>query len=242
MSVAVFGGGGYVGSHILRALRAKYPSVPLLSISRSGKPAFPTAKVAGVEYISGDLTDSKGAWGPLLKEKGVTGCVSCVGAFGSNEFMIKVNGEANATCAQVASEQGVARFVYVSTVDNDLPDFVLKGYFQGKRQAEAAVLRLFPAPGAGTILRPSFVYGTRSVSATASIPLGLVGKPMEAVLTCFPFNQLQRLPGMRAVLAPPVAVEHVAAVAAAAAVGSLDTKAPQILDVEYIRSTGLKLV
>jgi hypothetical protein len=34
----------------------------------------------------------------------------------------------------------VERFVYVSTVENNLPEFVLKGYFHGKQRAEAAVL------------------------------------------------------------------------------------------------------
>jgi hypothetical protein len=35
---------------------------------------------------------------------------------------------------------GVKNFVYVSTVESNLPSFVLKGYFNGKRRAEKAVL------------------------------------------------------------------------------------------------------
>lgn len=41
---------------------------------------------------------------------------------------------------RIPLNSGVERFVYVSTVENNLPDFVLKGYFRGKQRAEAAVL------------------------------------------------------------------------------------------------------
>jgi len=218
--VAVLGGNGYVGSSILRALRSKYPSVGVIAVSRSGKPAFGQAGVSGVDYVAGDASSS--SWGPMLKERGVTGCISCVGAFGSNAHMLAVNGAANANAARVAKQNGVERFVYISTVENNLPDFVLKGYFEGKRQAEAVVLKQFSQPGHGVVLRPSFVYGTRQVGTSLSIPLGLLGRPLEALLSRSPFSQLQHVvPGMQAVLAAPVSVEHVAAVAAAAAVGDL---------------------
>jgi hypothetical protein len=57
-------------------------------------------------------------------------------------------------------------------------NFLLKGYFQGKKDAEARLFERFP--GGGVALRPGFVYGTRAVGS-ASIPLGLVGAPLAAV-------------------------------------------------------------
>lgn len=47
------------------------------------------------------------------------------------------------TCSIVMTcRTGVPRFVYVSTVENNLPDVLLKGYFNGKRRAEQAVLTM----------------------------------------------------------------------------------------------------
>ena len=72
-------------------------------------------------------------------------------------------------------------------------------------------------PSSGYILRPSFVYGTRQVGSV-SLPLALVGKPMEILFRLPPFPSLRNaLPGGLAILAPPVSVEAVASVAAAAA-------------------------
>jgi len=69
------------------------------------------------------------------------------------------------------------------------------------------------------ILRPSFIYGDRAVG-NLTIPLGLVGKPLETVLRIPPFPTLKStLPFVQAILVPPVKVEAVGAVAAAAALG-----------------------
>ena len=236
--VAVFGGLGYVGSHVVKHLSRHHPEVKVIVISRNA-----AGPLGSTEFVRGDILDKEGAWGAVLKERGVTACISCVGAFGSDAFMLKVNGEANCIAAQAARDQGVGRFVYVSTVENNLPGFVLRGYFEGKLQAEKKVLDLFPA-GAGIVLRPSFVYGTRQVTSALSLPLGIIGRPMAAVLSTPPFSSLQHLlPGMKAVLAPPVSVEHVAAVAASAALGNLaEAPASSILNVDLISKLGKKLL
>ena len=106
-------------------------------------------------------------------------------------------------CVQKIS--GVPKFVYVSTVENNLPNFVLSGwvndnqsslnynvllkideisYFNGKRRAEQALLDAFPETG--VVLRPGFIYGTRDVPLPIAlhsitgpelkIPLWLIGK------------------------------------------------------------------
>jgi hypothetical protein len=41
--------------------------------------------------------------------------------------MQKINGDANALAVKVASESGVERFVYISSIQSTLPPFVLKG-------------------------------------------------------------------------------------------------------------------
>jgi hypothetical protein len=39
----------------------------------------------------------------------------------------------------------------------------------------------------GVILRPGFIYGTRSVGSM-KIPLGVIGSPMEMVKSCASFE------------------------------------------------------
>jgi uncharacterized protein YbjT (DUF2867 family) len=147
--------------------------------------------------------------------------------------MRRINGDANVAAVKAASAKGVPRFVYVSAVENTLPSFVLGGYFEGKRQAEEAVLATYAS--SGFVLRPSFIYGSRAVGGSSAVPLHLIGRPLQFVLDLPGFNRLQHLPGMKAVLAPPVDVEDVGAVAAAAALGELPSETESVLTVADIR-------
>lgn len=52
---------------------------------------------------TGDVFDEK-SWLPALE--GATGVVSCIGAFGSNAFMERINGDANVHAAEVAKRAG----------------------------------------------------------------------------------------------------------------------------------------
>lgn len=92
--------------------------------------------------------------------------------------MEKINGDANIIAMEESHKAGVPRFVYVSTVENNLPDFLLRGYFQGKRRAEKAIQERYGENG--IVLRPGFIHGTRSVSIPAvgdlHLPLWVLGK------------------------------------------------------------------
>lgn len=57
-------------------------------------------------------------------------------------------------------------------------DFLLRGYFQGKRDAEAKLKELYPE--SGVALRPGFIYGSRK-AGNMTLPLGLIGAPLSAV-------------------------------------------------------------
>ena len=56
-------------------------------------------------------------------------------------------------------------------------DFVLSGYFRGKRSAEAALQQRFPETGVS--LRPSFIHGTRQVGSIG-LPLSAIGRQAAA--------------------------------------------------------------
>ena len=226
--IVVFGGNGYVGNSVIRA--ALSMGLEVTSIARSGSPkSGETTGMENVQWVKGDLlSNTDDSWKSHLEN--ARGAVSCVGAFGSNDWMEKVNGDANINAVSACVRAGVERFTFISTVENNLPTFVLSGYFNGKRRAETAVCDAYP--NTGTVLRPSFVYGTRKEGGL-TIPLGIVGKPLEAVLNCPGFNQLRNVPFMKAIFTPPVSVESVGAVAVASAAGiplqteftNVDTKA-----------------
>ncbi|KAH7574002.1 hypothetical protein JRO89_XS03G0237300 [Xanthoceras sorbifolium] len=78
---------------------------------------------------------------------------------------------------------GVKRFVYISAADFGVANYLLRGFYEGKKAAETELLTKFPY--GGVILRPGFIYGTRTVGSV-KLPLGVVGSPLEMVnCLCF---------------------------------------------------------
>lgn len=227
MKVVVLGGRGYVGSQILQKLGTMPAVASIISINRS-KAVTNAPKVACVQ------ADVSKDYDCLKKEFGdATAVISTIGAFGTNEQMLEINGNVNIRAMKLAKEfTNIKRFVYVSTVDNNLPEFILQGYFQGKKNSENELIKLYGKDG--YVLKPSFIYGNRAVG-NASIPLGLVGKPMELVLDLPGFNKLKDLPGMKAIFASPISVETVASAAAIAAAGVLNDENTNILDVNLMK-------
>lgn len=55
-----------------------------------------------------------------------------------------------------------------------------------------------------------------------TIPLQLLGKPVETILQLPPFNKLKTLPYMRAIFETPISVDDVGKVAAGAALGLIN--------------------
>ncbi|GLU01195.1 hypothetical protein SLE2022_185160 [Rubroshorea leprosula] len=219
----VLGGNGFVGSHICR--EALDRGLTVASLSRSGRSSLHDSWVNNVIWHKGDLLASD-SWNEALN--GVTSVISCVGGFGSNSYMYKINGTANINAIRAASEKGVKKFVYISAADFGLANYLLQGYYEGKRAAETELLTKFPY--GGVILRPGFIYGTRGVGKL-KIPLGVVGTPLEMVLQhTKPLNQL---PLVGPLFTPPVNVTAVAKVAVRASTDPVFP--PGIIDVYGIQ-------
>ncbi|KAL6600353.1 hypothetical protein ACP70R_045153 [Stipagrostis hirtigluma subsp. patula] len=203
----VLGGSGFLGSHVCQ--EALDRGFAVSSLNRSGKPSISESWTDKVIWNQGDLLEPASFKDAM---DGVSAVVSCVGGFGSNSFMYKINGTANINAIRAAAERGVKRFVYVSAADFGLVNYLLKGYYEGKRAAEAELLIKFTY--GGVILRPGLIHGTRRVG-NLKIPLGLVGSPMQMVLQNA--KPLTRLPLVGPLLTPPVPVTSVAKVAVRAA-------------------------
>lgn len=218
----VLGGNGFVGSHICR--EALDRGLTVASLSRSGRSSLRDSWANNVIWHQGNLLSSD-SWKEALD--GVTAVISCVGGFGSNSYMYKINGTANINAIRAASEKGVKRFVYISAADFGVANYLLQGYYEGKRAAETELLTRYPY--GGVILRPGFIYGTRTVGGM-KLPLGVIGSPMEMVLQHA--KPLSQLPLVGPLFTPPVNVTVVAKVAVRAATDPVFP--PGIVDVHGI--------
>lgn len=208
----VFGGNGFVGTRVCE--EALQTGLAVVSISRSGAPkSAPSASwTSQVDWLSADAFETE-QWRDQLQ--GAVGVVTCLGGFGSNEFMLKINGEANVGVIREAARAGVPRCAFVSVHDYQFPGFVLSGYFQGKRNAEHAMAEAYPDQG--VCLRPGFIHGTRYVSGGVGIPLSTIGSPLEKALGYLPARSLAKLPIGGAAFVPPTSVQAIAKAAVAAA-------------------------
>ncbi|KAJ3693252.1 hypothetical protein LUZ60_008732 [Juncus effusus] len=222
----VLGGNGFVGSHICKEALDRGLSVS--SLSRSGRSSLRDSWADKVVWHKGNLLEPES-----LKEamRGVSAVISCVGGFGTNSHMFKINGTANINAIRTASQEGVKRFVYISAADFGLVNFLLQGYYEGKRAAEAELLSKFTY--GGVILRPGFIHGTRQVGSL-KIPLGLIGSPLETLLQHA--KPLNKIPVVGPLLSPPVSVTSVARVAVRAATDQVFP--PGIVDVYGILRHG----
>lgn len=224
--ILVLGGSGFVGSHV--CMEALHRSLPVVSLNRSGRPEISNESwVNNVVWVRGDLFDPS-RWQNSLED--VQAVISCVGGFGTNEQMKRINGEANKSAVWAATKAGVKRFVYISAADFGLPSFVLQGYYEGKRMAEETIRLKFPY--SGVILRPGFIYGTRKV-AGIDIPLGVIGSPLEKIMK--QAKSASQIPVVGGLFVPPVNVVTVAKAAVRAAV---DPVPPGVMDVWGIMRLG----
>ncbi|KAH9687407.1 NAD(P)-bd dom domain-containing protein [Citrus sinensis] len=237
--VVVLGGSGFVGSAICKAAVSKGIEVISLSrilvientifssivfllcsfiIFGLKSKTFITSQICNWEIhpsfyiISGRMKNIGDVfyvtWDEVLT--GATAVVSTIGGVGSEEQMLRINGEANVVAVNAAKEYGVPKFILISVHDYNLPSFLLSSaYFTGKRKAESEVLSKYP--NSGVVLRPTFIYGKRKVG-DFEIPLDLIGEPAESILRAIEnfTKPLSSIPASDLLLAPPVSVDDLA--------------------------------
>ncbi|KAG5187578.1 hypothetical protein JKP88DRAFT_353692 [Tribonema minus] len=224
--VVVFGGSGFVGQSVCQAALAL--GCDVVSFSRSGSPEQAPSWASDVQWLKGDIFKPEDYAAELV---GATGVVTCVGAFGTDEFMERVCGDANVAAAEAAAAARVPHFVFVSAAGAARAHLLLRGYYAGKAKAEAAVARLYP--DTGVCLRPGAIYGDRVVRGVR-VPLGAVFAPLERVLSLGgPFAALRDSP-FEAAFTPPADVRAVGRAAALAALGRADRALLSVEDINRL--------
>lgn len=199
----VLGGNGFVGSQVTRfAVQAGYNVIVACRSATPMHPNEPWAQKA--QYVSIDALSRPQVFEFLDDHPDASAIISTIGLLTMDpKDGRRMNGDAAINIAAGMYERkSISKFVFVSAADLQPANYFLRGYYQGKRAAERAMLDNIPERAA--ILRPGFVYGNRMLPQGFSIPLGLVGLPLELV-----FRPLQSLIPLT-LLTPPISVEDVA--------------------------------
>lgn len=150
MTVLVTGGTGFVGSHIVEALRAA--DRPVRALVRSARRSE-HLETPGVELAQGDMTDADSL------RRAVEGCDAVVHLVairqGAPEQFERIMAQGTRDLLAAAKEAGVARFVHMSALGTSEATRDLVPYYRAKWDTEQAVA------GSGidhVIFRPSFVF------------------------------------------------------------------------------------
>lgn len=185
--IAIYGGNGFVGTHIAKALSSTDSCV--LCVSRTGhKPAHlrEQAWSDNVKWCSGDATnpDEK-----LLNSIDVLIC--CIGSppvptFNQAAYDAQVhsNGTTNQTVIRAAASSNVKRVVLISA---NLPKIMRResfGYALGKKMSEDAATQFAKsnAERSAIIFRPGMIYGTRHNAKGRAIHLAPFFAPLGALV------------------------------------------------------------
>ncbi len=114
MRILVTGAGGFLGSHVARALIGRGHAVRALV--RKGRP---TAAIdgLGIEQVEGDLTDEPSLGRACRDVEGLIHCAARMGYWsGQNELQRAVNVEGTSALLRAAHRAKVGRIVHVSSI------------------------------------------------------------------------------------------------------------------------------
>lgn len=150
----VFGGSGFVGRHIVRALAARGWRVR----AASRRPDLaghlqPMGAVGQIHPVQANLRYPASIVDAVHKSDVVVNCVGVLASTGKQSFTA-LHDKGARMVARAAREAGVETFIHISAIGAD-PDSAAN-YAKSKAAGEEAVLEEFPT---AIILRPSIVFG-----------------------------------------------------------------------------------
>jgi len=214
--VLVLGGSGFVGSRVVKKLKAQ--GVDVLSTSTNGRD----------ETIAFDATQNGIDVAKEIQSlsKGCTAVISCIGSIGTpNDNVINA---ASGLAAKGAKAAGVDRFVYIA-VAPEVKEFAkgidsLKDYMEGKTFSQDSIESNFPN-GSHVFIEPTFIYGGDSFSVNPPRVASFYGEFIETLLSSGLVRGITNVSSgfVKIALEPPVSVDSVSAAACNAATGKINT-------------------
>jgi len=152
--VTVFGGSGFVGRHIVRAL-AKAGWRVRVATRRPDLAFFlqPGGKVGQIHAVQANIRFPESVAAAVQGADAVVNLVGILSESGSQTFS-SIHAEGAGAVAKAAAEAGVRSFVQMSALGAS--DDTHSDYAQSKYAGEQAVLAAFPK---AVILRPAVIFG-----------------------------------------------------------------------------------
>ena len=154
MLVTVFGGGGFIGRHIVQRLAAAGHSIRIAG--RDTERAGRLCTMGGVGQITpaaASITDEASSARAVAGADIVINLVGILFESRAGDFQ-RIQAEGAGRVARLAAAAGAKQFLHLSAIGADAASPSL--YAQTKAAGEAAVLAAFPS---AIILRPSVVFG-----------------------------------------------------------------------------------
>ncbi len=166
--VLVTGGGGFLGSHIVRRLLARGDPVRIL-----GRRPYPALAGLGAECFQGDVADPDAANRAARGCRAVIHAAAIPGVWGDYQIYYRANYLGTKNILDAAVANGIGKFVYTSTPsvvhggrdieggDESLPypDRYLTPYAATKALAERLVLGMNRPELATMAIRPHLMFG-----------------------------------------------------------------------------------
>lgn len=152
--VTVFGGSGFVGRHVVRALAKRGYRVNV-AVRRPDLAGFlrPLGAVGQIQPTQANLRYPKSVAAAVANADYVVNLVGILCEAGAQKFDA-VQARGAAVVARAAKEAGVQRLVHMSAIGADAESEA--DYGTSKAAGEAAVLKEFPEV---VIVRPSIIFG-----------------------------------------------------------------------------------
>jgi NADH dehydrogenase len=152
--VTIFGGSGFLGRHIVRALANDGWRIRA-AVRRPNLANFllPMGRVGQIQLLKANVRDDNSVDGALRGAHAAINLIGILSQSGTQNFRA-LHAEAAERIARQASAHGVGRLLHVSALgaDPDSPSL----YARTKAQGEQRVRQAFPR---ATIFRPSVVFG-----------------------------------------------------------------------------------
>ena len=152
--VTVFGGTGFVGAYVVRALARNGWRIRVAARNPLRAPQLKVmGEVGQIEFARCDLRDRDSVAAAVDGAQAVVNLVAVLFESGDQTFYA-LQSKGAADLARAAAEAGVQQFVQVSAIGADLTS--ASAYARAKAEGEAAVREAMPG---AVILRPSIVFG-----------------------------------------------------------------------------------